>query len=106
MAASRSKAAPRKRPTLALLRERRDEIIRVAAHRGASNIRVFGSVARGDAHVGSDIDLLVDFAEGASLLDEVGLAQDLSALLGFDVEIGSAVNQVIGSRVEAETVPL
>lgn len=77
-------------PTVALLRSRRDEIVRVAAAHGASNVRVFGSVARGSAGPGSDIDLLVDFEPGRTLLNQVGLWRDLEALLGRSVDVISA----------------
>lgn len=77
-------------PTVALLRSRRDEIVRVAAAHGASNVRVFGSVARGSAGPRSDIDLLVDFEPGRTLLNHVGLWRDLEALLGRSVDVVSA----------------
>ncbi len=72
------------------LRARRDEILRVAAARGASNVRVFGSVARGTAGPGSDIDLLVDFDPGRTMVDHVGLWRDLEALLGAAVDVVSS----------------
>jgi predicted nucleotidyltransferase len=53
----------------------------------ASSAAVFGSVARGEARPGSDVDLLVDFEPGASLLDHVGLFQDLEELLGVGVDV-------------------
>ncbi|PJF40930.1 MAG: nucleotidyltransferase [Chloroflexi bacterium] len=74
-------------PTLAELRARRDEIIALAKRYGATNVRVFGSVARGDATSESDVDLLVDFREGTSLWDVVGLWLDLKALLGCEVNL-------------------
>jgi predicted nucleotidyltransferase len=77
-------------PTVALLRARKPEIVRVAAGHGASNIRVFGSVARGTACPHSDVDLLVDFEPGRTLLDHVGLWRDLEALLGRAVDVVSA----------------
>lgn len=93
-------------PTLAMLRARRAEIIRVAASRGASNIRVFGSVARGDATPKSDIDLLVSFEPGRSLLDEAGLAAELEELLGYRVDVGSEVHASIRDRVMSQAVSL
>jgi predicted nucleotidyltransferase len=75
---------------MANLRSRRDEILRVAAAHGASNVRVFGSVARGTATPTSDVDLLVDFEPGRTLLDHVGLWRDLGALLGTTVDVVSA----------------
>ena len=69
------------------LRRRRAEILGVARKRRARRIAVFGSVARGKADLDSDIDLLVDFEPGASLLDHIGLFQDLEDLLGVGVDV-------------------
>lgn len=74
-------------PTLAMLRERRDEILSLAERFGGSHVRVFGSVARGDAMPDSDIDLLVDFADWVSLYDLSGLTQELRELLGYSVDV-------------------
>jgi predicted nucleotidyltransferase len=64
--------------TLDTLRaERREAILRLAARHGAHNLRVFGSVARGEANESSDLDLLVAWEPGRSLLDHAGLVQDL-----------------------------
>ena len=76
-------------PTIEALRGRRETILAVALRRHASRVRVFGSVARGDAGPSSDVDLLVDFEAEASLLDQVGLTQDLEALLGMPVDMVS-----------------
>ena len=73
--------------TMEGLRRRRAEILGVASKRRARRIAVFGSVARGEAHPGSDVDLLVDFEPGASLLDHIGLFQDLEDLLGVGVDV-------------------
>ena len=72
-----------------LLREKRDEILRIAARHGASNIRVFGSVARGDAHTGSDVDFLVELERGRSLFDHAALMIDLESLLGRRVDVAT-----------------
>src|SRR5687768_383825 len=77
-------------PTMTVLQARRDEIVDLAAAHGASNVRVFGSVARGTSEAGSDIDLLVDFEPGRTLVDQIGLWRDLEALLGVSVDVVSA----------------
>ncbi len=83
-------SADSKRPTtLEELRVHRDDIMRIAAGHGASNLRVFGSVARGTAGTESDIDFLVDFDGGRTLVDYVGLWRDLEALLGKSVDVVS-----------------
>ena len=74
-------------PTLADLRARRDEILRLAQQHGASNVRVFGSVARGQAGPDSDVDLLVTVHDRVSVFDLVGLWQDLKDLLGCEVSL-------------------
>lgn len=91
-----------------LLAEKRDEILRLAASRGARNVRVFGSVARGEARQDSDIDLLVDIESGRSLLDVVGLWLDLQELLGRKVDLltEGGVNRHLRARILAEARPL
>ena len=93
-------------PTLAMLRAHRDAIVGLASRRGVSNIRVFGSVARGDATPESDIDLLVDFEAGESGLDLIAFAQDVEELLGYRVDVDTRVHRVVRDRVEAQAVPL
>lgn len=73
-----------------LLREKRQDILRIAAQYGASNVRVFGSVVRGDADEQSDIDLLVDLEPGRSLFDLGGLLMDVQDLLGYNVDVVTA----------------
>ena len=75
---------------MASLRARKGEIVEIVAAHGASNVRVFGSVARGTAGPGSDVDLLVDFEPGRTLSDHVGLWWDLEAFLGASVDVVSA----------------
>jgi hypothetical protein len=72
------------------LRAWRDEILAAARRRRASRVRVFGSVARGDAQLDSDVDFLVEFDPEASLVDQVGLIQDLERLLGVGVDVVSS----------------
>lgn len=69
--------------------KRRDEIIAVAKRYGASDIRLFGSLARGDANEDSDVDLIVRFEPGRSLFDHGGLIADLEELLGVKVDVVS-----------------
>jgi uncharacterized protein len=91
-----------------LRRERRAAIIDLARRHGARNIRVYGSVARGQANDGSDLDLLVEWEPDRSLLDVVGLKQDLEDLLGVTVDIGSerGLHWFIRDEVLREAVPL
>lgn len=65
----------------------RDRILALAAANKATNVRVFGSVARGDAREDSDVDFLVTFAPDASLFDIAGLYADLEDLLGRHVDV-------------------
>lgn len=95
--------------TLDTLRaERRGEILRLAERRGAHSLRVFGSVARGEATAGSDLDLLVAWEPGRSLLDHVGLVQDLQELLGMKVHVGTenSLHWYVRDRILREATPL
>ena len=71
----------------ALLEETKKEIREIAAKRGAHNVRVFGSVARGEAKPESDMDFLVDMEPGRTLFDMGGLLMDLRDLLGLQVDV-------------------
>jgi predicted nucleotidyltransferase len=82
-----------------LLRERRAELLAAATRRGAFNLRVFGSVARGDDYVGSDIDFLVDFEPSRSLVDVAGLILDLQEILGVSVDVVEASTLRSGDEV-------
>lgn len=73
-----------------LLESKRTEILRIAAKHGASNVRVFGSVARGEADEQSDIDLLVDLEPGRSLLDQAALWLELQEILAHKVDVVSS----------------
>lgn len=90
------------------LRARREEILAIAARYGANNLRVFGSVARGESDDNSDLDLLVEMEEGRSLFDMGGLLMDLEDLLGCPVEIAEpdGLRERTRNRVLAEAVPL
>jgi hypothetical protein len=90
------------------LRAKRPAILRIAALHGARNLRVIGSVARGEARPGSDLDLLVDMAPDRSLLDLVGLGQDLEDLLGrrVDVLTEASVHPRMRANILADAQPL
>ncbi len=91
-----------------LLQAKREDILRTAVKYGASNVRVFGSVARGEADAESDIDLLVDMEPGRTLFDLSELLTDLQHLLGHDVDIVTekGLHDRIRERVLKEAVPL
>lgn len=94
--------------TTELLRNRRTEIMQIAARHGARNLRVFGSVARGDTRPDSDVDILVDMELGRSLFDLGGLLYDLQALLGVDVDVVTekGLRSRIRAQVMREAIPL
>jgi uncharacterized protein len=91
-----------------LVRVRGDEIRRIAEKHGASNIRVFGSVARGEAMAESDIDFLVDAGPQTSSWFPAGLILELEELLGCRVEVitEKGLNPYIREHVLSEVVPL
>jgi predicted nucleotidyltransferase len=90
------------------LRARRQQILSYAADHGARNVRVFGSTARGESGMTSDVDLLVEMEPGRSLIDLVGLWQDLEDLLGTRVDVLSdgGVSPYLRERIYAEAVQL
>ncbi|MGD0015037.1 MAG: nucleotidyltransferase domain-containing protein [Bryobacteraceae bacterium] len=82
----------------------REEILRLAAKRGAGNVRIFGSVARGDSDTASDVDFLVDMEPGRTLFDLSGLLLDLESLLHTSVDVVTerGLRPKIRDRVLAE----
>ena len=90
------------------LGSKRHEILRAAAARGAYNVRVFGSVARGEADERSDVDFLVNIEPGRSLFDLGGLLMDLQEILGrkVDVVTEKGLRERIRDRVLNEAVPI
>jgi predicted nucleotidyltransferase len=94
--------------TLEILRSRRKEILLLAEHYKAEDVRVFGSVVRGDANENSDVDLLVHFRTGASLFDLIGLQQDTSDLIHTKVDIVSdeGLSPYLARRILNEAVAL
>ena len=91
-----------------LLKEKRDAILDIAEKHGARNVRIFGSVARGDFDEKSDLDFLVEMEPGKTLFDLGGLAYDLEKLLGRRVDVCTIplLREPIRSRVVSEAVPL
>lgn len=91
-----------------VLKEKRDDVLKVAAKYGASNVRVFGSVARDDADDASDIDFLVEMEPGRSLFDLGGLQTELETTLGcrVDVVTEKGLKQRIRGRVLREAITL
>jgi hypothetical protein len=87
---------------------RRERILNIAAAGGATNVRVFGSVARGQDRSDSDVDLLVDVAPGTSLLRIVGLQLAIADALGLPVDLCTEgeLEPALRSRILAEARPL
>jgi len=86
----------------------RDAILEICARHGARNVRLFGSVARGEADEQSDVDVLVDMDPDRSLLDHAALMLDLQDLLGCRVDVATekALKPRIRDRVMKEAVPV
>jgi uncharacterized protein len=94
--------------TLTMLRQRRKEILEIARRHGARSVRVFGSVARGEAGPDSDIDLVVEYKPGTSLMDHGELIMDLEEALECQVDVISTggMRKRMRKRVEDEAVTL
>ncbi|NJM71905.1 MAG: nucleotidyltransferase family protein [Scytonema sp. RU_4_4] len=86
----------------------RKEILEIAAKYGAYNVRVFGSVARGEAKPESDVDFLVEIEPQRTLLDQISLMQSLEALLGRKVDVAESetLHPAIKERILKEAVIL
>jgi predicted nucleotidyltransferase len=91
-----------------LLKEKREDILQIASLHGAHNVRLFGSVARGQAGPESDVDFLVRLEPGTTLLRHAALVRELQKLLGREVQVVSerALRKTIKDRVMREAVPL
>lgn len=91
-----------------LLRVKREDILRICAKYGARNVRVFGSVARGEADEGSDLDFLVELEPGRTLFDLGGLQYELEELLGCKVDVVTerGLKSRIRDRVLREALPV
>jgi uncharacterized protein len=90
------------------LRLRRDTLHQVAARHGASNLRLFGSVARGEERPDSDIDLLIDLAEDRGFGDYLALAEEFEALLHrkVDLVLARSLSPHFRPFIEADATPL
>lgn len=86
----------------------REEILKIAAKHGARNVRIFGSVARGEADSKSDLDMLVEFRPGATLLNHSAMIRELGSLLKIKVDVVSdhGLRERIRDRALSEAVPL
>ncbi|BDA70974.1 hypothetical protein CAL7716_051400 [Calothrix sp. PCC 7716] len=91
-----------------IIQAKREEILQIAAKYGAYNIRIFGSVARHEADINSDVDFLVEMAPECSLFDLGGLLMELQEILGCEVDVVTekGLRQRIRERVLSEAVPL
>ena len=103
-----SKALAKKKDLSSRVKEHREDILRLAAQHGASNVRLFGSVARGATHRGSDLDLLVDMESNHSAFFPGGLVADMEDLLGCKVHVTTeqGLHWFIRQQVLSEAVPL
>ena len=90
------------------LNKNREKILRIAASYGARDLRVFGSVSRGEANTKSDIDILITLETGRSLLDIIALKEDLEDLLGCKVDVVTedAVSPYIRDQILRDAVSL
>ena len=91
-----------------ILQQKREEILNLAPQHGASNIRIFGSVARDEEGEDSDIDFLVDMESDRSLLDRIGLIQDLEDILGRKVDLATVkgLRESFRERIMSQAIPL
>lgn len=95
-------------PLLESLLDKRSELIAAARRHGASNIRLFGAVVRGEETASSDVDLLVDLAEERGFDDYLALAEELEALIGRKVDLVTSrgVSPFLRPLIEREALPL
>ncbi|KAF2990249.1 nucleotidyltransferase family protein [Methylocystis sp. MJC1] len=95
-------------PLLESLLDKRSELIAAARRHGASNIRLFGSVVRGEETPSSDVDLLIDFAEERGFDDYLALAEELETLIGRKVDLVTSrgVSPFLRPLIEREALPL
>ncbi len=98
----------RQSPRLRVLQEKRADILRIAERRGGRNVRIFGSVAKGEDSTQSDIDLLMVFIPGTTLFDRSGLLVELQDLLGYKVDVVSEkmLHPLVRQDVLSSAIPL
>lgn len=91
-----------------LIQDKREDILRIAEKHGAFNVRVFGSVARGEAGPDSDVDFLVELEPARSLMDISSMVADLQELLGRSVDLAEpeGLHRLVRERVMKEAVSL
>jgi hypothetical protein len=94
--------------TLKLIQDKKSDILAIAARHGAANMRLFGSVARGDDSETSDVDLLVSMEKNRSLYDLIGLQQDVQKILNRKVDVltDKSINSYLQTKILQEAVLL
>lgn len=95
-------------PTGQRVAAHRGELREVLRRHGVTNPEIFGSAARGDDHEGSDVDILVDFSPGTSIIDIIGIQHELEDLLGVPVDLvpRSGLKERVRSRAARDLLPL
>lgn len=91
-----------------MIQQKRKQILDIATQYGASNVRIFGSVARGEETPGSDIDFLVELDPNCTLLDQIALIQSLEDLLECKIDLAEteSLHPLIKEQVLQEAIPL
>ena len=90
------------------LKQKREEVISIAKRNGGRNVRVFGSLVRGDSGVSSDVDFLIELEPGRSLLDIIAIKQELEEFLGLKVDVVTerAVSPYIRNEILSQAISL
>lgn len=91
-----------------IIKNKREDIMNIAQKYGAKNVRVFGSMARSEEDMDSDLDIIVEMESGSSLLDIIAIKQDIEELLGrkVDVVTEASISPYIRDAVLKEAVSL
>lgn len=108
LAVATDRAGRRLGPAATALRRERRRLLAAARRRGARDLRIFGSVARGEARPDSDVDLLVDLEPGRTLLDLAAFRREAAEILGAPVDVATPdmLKERIRAQVLADSVPL